>query len=146
MHQALDIFQVAELLVKFRLNVGKNVKHHGNDDVKDYPLDKDVEDHKVDAWPICTSCIYHGVGDGGPVVDNHEGIQGRNTGAQVVKVDHIVEVVGDATLAVEVGLLDLATHTVHAKNGKDVVDDVEAGKLRQQRRSHLHNHVSDDLE
>lgn len=109
-------------------------------------MDENVESHEENARPdSSTSCAHH-VCDRGPVVDNHEGVQRHHARAKIVEVDHVVHIVGDTVLAVESRFLDKATEAVDADDGEDVVDDVQAGELVQQRRSHLHDHLHDDFE
>ena len=122
-----------KLNIHFVRDVAENVKHHRNDDVKDNPLDKDVEDHEEDAWPYLTTGSAHHVSDGWPVIDDHERIQSDNARAEVIEVDKIVHVVGDTVLTVESGLLDFAAEAIDANHGEDIEDDVEAGELVEQR-------------
>lgn len=46
----------------------------------------------------------------------------------------------------EVRLADFTSEAVDAENGEGVEDNVEAGELVQDRHSHSHEHVHDDLE
>jgi len=138
--------QITEFFVKLSLDVGEDIEHHGDDNVEDDPLNDDIEDHKEDARPLLARGIHHHVGHGRPIVDDHEGVQSRDTVAQVIEIDQVVEVVGNSTFTVEVRLADQAAHSVHANHRENEVDHVKAGELGQQRRSHLHDHVGDDFE
>ena len=144
--ELFNVLELVELFIHLDGDVAEDVKHHRDDNVENDPLHEYVEDHEVDARPVLATCATHHVRDSWPIVDYHEGVEGHNRRAEVVEVDEVVEVVGNAVLAVEPWLLDIAAQAINAPNSCHVEDDVEAGELVQKRRGHLHDHLHDHLE
>ena len=73
-HKFLDVSKSLKLNIHLAGNTAEDVKHHGDDNVEDDPLNEDVEDHEVDARPGFSTRTAHHVSDRRPVVDDHEGV------------------------------------------------------------------------
>ena len=127
--ELFDVFELLELFVHLDGDVAEDVEHHGDDNVEDNPLNDNIEEHEVDAGPILAASTAHHVCDRRPVVDNHESVEGHDARAEVIEVDEVVQIVGNAILAVEPWLLNFTSQSIDAPDREDVKDDIEAGEL-----------------
>ena len=71
-HEVLDVCNVLEFIFHLSCDIVEDLEHHGDHNVKNDPLNEDVENHEVDAWPVLTRSIAHHVSHCRPIVDDHK--------------------------------------------------------------------------
>ena len=72
LHEVLDVRDVFEFIFHLSCDIVEDLEHHGDHNVKNDPLNEDVEDHEVDARPVLTRSIAHHVSHRRPIVDDHK--------------------------------------------------------------------------